>query len=74
MGIISVNYYIEVVYNNKVILTTPLFDNEEKAIKWWEVFCSVYENTKAYLVKEIFNHTNSEYIIQLEHIIQKILM
>lgn len=58
MDILSEKYFIDVLYNDKVVLTTYLFDTEEKALKWWKEAGSADEHTKAYLVKEILNHNN----------------
>ena len=53
MSIILERYYIDVLYNNKVILTTLLFDTEEKALKWWKEVYLADEHTKVYLSKEM---------------------
>ena len=58
MDKISVKYYIDVLYNDKAILTTYLFNTEEEALKWWKEVGSVTEHTIAYLLKEILNKNN----------------
>ena len=58
MDNISEKYYISVLYNEKVVLTTYLYDTEEKALKWWKEVGAVTAHTKVYLLKEIFNNDN----------------
>lgn len=64
------NYFIDVLYNEKVILTTMLFDSEIEAVNWWEMVGSVDKYTKAYLLKETLNHnnfkTNTEIVRELK--------
>ena len=45
-------YYIEITYNEKVVLGTFIFNSEAEAIKWWEKVCTIDELVNAYLLKE----------------------
>lgn len=58
MDILSEKYFIDVLYNDKVVLTTYLFDTEEKALKWWKEVGIVDKHTIAFLRKEILNKNN----------------
>lgn len=63
-------FYIEITYNEKVVLGTMLFNSEAEAIKWWEMACISDELVNAYLLKESrkeneFN-TNTEVVRSLK--------
>ena len=45
-------YYIEITFNEKVVVGTMLFNSEEDAVNWWEKVCSFDKHVKAYLLKE----------------------
>lgn len=64
------NYYIEITFNEKVVLGTMLFNSEEEAVNWWEKVCVSDKYTKAYLLKEIRKEnefkTNTEIVRELK--------
>ena len=63
-------YYIEITYNEKMVLGTFLFNSEAEAVSWWEKVSILDELANAYLLKETrkeneFN-TNAEVIRSLK--------
>lgn len=64
------NYYIEITFNEKVVVGTMLFNSEEQAVNWWEKVCNFDKYVKAYLLKETRKEnefkTNTEIVRELK--------
>lgn len=63
-------YYIEITYNEKMVLGTFLFNSEAEAVSWWEKVSTIDELVTGYLLKETrkeneFN-TNTEVVRSLK--------
>lgn len=63
-------FYIEITYNEKMVLGTFLFNSEAEAVSWWEKVSTIDELVNAYLLKETrkeneFN-TNTEVVRSLK--------
>lgn len=64
------NYYIEITFNEKIVLGTMLFNSEKEAVNWWEKVCASDKYVKAYLLKETRQenalHTTTEIVRELK--------
>ena len=63
-------FYIEITYNEKMVLGTFLFNSEAEAVSWWEKVSTIDELVTGYLLKETrkeneFN-TNTEVVRSLK--------
>ena len=45
-------FYIEITYNEKMVLGTFLFNSEAEAVSWWEKVSTIDELVTGYLLKE----------------------
>ena len=45
-------FYIEITYNEKIVLGTFLFNSEAEAVSWWEKVSTIDELVTGYLLKE----------------------
>ena len=63
-------FYIEITYNEKVVLGTFLFNSEAEAVSWWEKVSTIDELVTGYLLKEVRKEnefkTNTEVVRSLK--------
>lgn len=63
-------YYIEITFNEKVVVGTMLFNSEEQAVNWFEKVYELDKYVNAYLLKEIRKenelHTTTEIVRSLK--------
>ena len=63
-------FYIEITYNEKVVLGTFLFNSEAEAVSWWEKVSTIDELVTGYLLKETRKEnefkTNTEVVRSLK--------
>ncbi len=63
-------FYIEITYNEKMVLGTFLFNSEAEAVSWWEKVSTIDELVTGYLLKETRKEnefkTNTEVVRSLK--------